>query len=115
MTTEDKKIEEKDKAEGLVTETSSSTATSDKSGHPVRSGMENLPLLPLRGVVISLTFCLRCRTGTFNSGPAESYENNNELILAGQKTSKIYIRNLRTYMMSERVLCTPILELPTKF
>ena len=115
MTTEDKKIEEKDKAEGLVTETSSSTATSDKSGHPVRSGMENLPLLPLRGVVIYPNVLRSFDVGRERSILAlqKAMENNNELILAGQKNVEdLHPEPEDIYDVGTRALVRQILELP---
>ena len=46
MTTEDKKVEEKDKVEAPVTEMSTSTEPSDNSDHLIWDRMQNVPFRP---------------------------------------------------------------------
>ena len=115
MTTEDKKVEEKDKVGELVKDASSSMQSSDNSDHLIWDRMGNLPLLPLRGVVIYPNVLLSFDVGRERSILAlqKAMESNNELILAGQKNVEdLHPEPEDIYDVGTRALVRQILELP---
>ena len=115
MTTEDKKVEEKDKVEAPVTEMSTSTEPSDNSDHLTWDRMGNLPLLPFRGAVIYPNVLLSFDVGRERSILAlqKAMENNNELILAGQKNVEdLHPEPEDIFGVGTRALVRQILELP---
>lgn len=114
MTYEDKKAESKDKPVEDNKEVNTAES-SEKTDHLIWDKMGNLPLLPLRGVVIYPNVLLSFDVGRERSILAlqEAMENENELILAGQKNVEdLHPEPEDIYDVGTRALVRQILELP---
>ncbi|MFA6691067.1 MAG: LON peptidase substrate-binding domain-containing protein, partial [Saccharofermentanales bacterium] len=114
MTYEDKKAESKDKPVEDKKEVNTAES-SEKTDHLIWDKMGNLPLLPLRGVVIYPNVLLSFDVGRERSILAlqEAMENENELILAGQKNVEdLHPEPEDIYDVGTRALVRQILELP---
>ncbi|MDD4323324.1 MAG: endopeptidase La [Eubacteriales bacterium] len=115
MTTEDKKIENSDRVKAKAKEKTFQRRSTDKSDHLVWDKTGNLPLLPLRGVVIYPNVLLSFDVGRERSILAlqKAMENDNELILSGQKNVEdLHPEPEDIYDVGTRALVRQILELP---
>ncbi|NLC26043.1 MAG: endopeptidase La [Fastidiosipila sp.] len=114
MTTEEKKVEETGSAEELEEKTSQAKA----KDNPDQLNWEqtgNLPLLPLRGVVIYPNVLLSFDVGRESSILAlqKAMDSNNELVLAGQKNIEdLHPGPEDIFDVGTRSLVRQILELP---
>lgn len=115
MTKKEKSVEKKDKAEEETRKKTSRAKSANNSEHLSWDKMGNLPLLPLRGVVIYPNVLLSFDVGRERSILAlqKTMDSDNELVLAGQKNVEdLHPDPEDIYDVGTRALVRQILELP---